>query len=127
MAEFTFMEQQMLIQDLTEQQKVLFNSQFASDKKDRTLVFVLSVLFGALGVDRFLVGDIGFGILKLLTFGGCGILWLVDLFLIWNRVDDFNRRKAAEIVATIRMTTPAAAPPPPAPPSQSPPPAAPAA
>ena len=101
MAEFTFMEQQMLIQDLTDQQKVLFQSQFASDKKDRTLVFVLSVLFGYLGVDRFMVGDIGFGILKLLTAGGCGILWLVDLFLIWGRVDDFNRRKANEIVSTL--------------------------
>ncbi len=115
MAEFTFMEQQMLTQDLTEQQKVLFNGQFASEKKDRTLVFVLSVLFGTLGVDRFMVGDIGFGILKLLTFGGCGILWLVDLFLIWGRVDDFNRRKASELVTAIKMTTPAAAPPPAAP------------
>ena len=108
MAEFTFMEQQMLTQDLTEQQKVLFNGQFASEKKDRTLVFVLSVLFGTLGVDRFMVGDVGFGILKLLTFGGCGILWLVDLFLIWGRVDDFNRRKASELVTAIKMTTPAA-------------------
>ena len=111
MAEFTFMEQQMLTQDLTEQQKVLFNGQFASEKKDRTLVFVLSVLFGTLGVDRFMVGDIGFGILKLLTFGGCGILWLVDLFLIWGRVDEYNRRKANEIVSTIKMMTPAAPPP----------------
>lgn len=114
MAEFTFMEQQMLIQDLSDQQKVLFNSQFASERKDRTLVFILSVIFGYLGVDRFMVGDIGFGVLKLLTFGGCGLLWLIDLFLIWGRVDDFNRRKASEIVATIKITTPAAPPPAPA-------------
>jgi TM2 domain-containing membrane protein YozV len=111
MAEFTFMEQQMLIQGLSEQQQVLFNGQFASEKKDRTLIFILSILFGTLGVDRFMVGDIGFGILKLLTFGGCGILWLVDLFLIWGRVDDYNRRKAHEIVSTIKMMTPAAPPP----------------
>jgi len=111
MAEFTFMEQQMLTQDLSDPQKVLFNGQFASEKKDRTLIFVVSLIFGYLGVDRFLVGDIGWGVLKLLTFGGCGILWLVDLFLIWGRVDDFNRRKAHEILDTIRMTTRAAPPP----------------
>lgn len=111
MAEFTFLEQQMLIQGLSEQQQVLFSSQFASEKRDRTLIFVVSLILGYLGVDRFLVGDIGWGVLKLLTFGGCGILWLVDLFLIWGRVDDYNRRKAHEIVSTIRMMTPAAPPP----------------
>jgi TM2 domain-containing membrane protein YozV len=115
MAEFTFMEQQMLTQDLSDQQKVLFNGQFLSERKDRTLIFVVSLIFGSLGVDRFLVGDIGWGVLKLLTFGGCGILWLIDLFLIWNRVDDFNRRKAHELLDTIRMTTRATPPlPPPA-------------
>ena len=114
MAEFTFMEQQMLTQDLSDQQKVLFNGQFLSERKDRTLIFVVSLIFGYLGVDRFLVGDIAWGVLKLLTFGGCGILWLIDLFLIWNRVDVFNRRKAHEILDTIRMTM-RATPPPPAP------------
>ena len=111
MAEFTFMEQQMLTQDLSDQQKVLFNGQFASERRDRTLIFAVSLIFGYLGVDRFLVGDIGWGVLKLLTFGGCGILWLIDLFLIWNRVDDFNRRKAYEILGTIRMMTRATPPP----------------
>ena len=45
------------------------------------LCLVMSVVFGALGVDRFLMGKIGTGILKLITFGGCGIWWLVDV--IW--------------------------------------------
>jgi hypothetical protein len=42
MAEFTFMEQQMLTQDLSDQQKVLFNGQFLSERRDRTLIFVVS-------------------------------------------------------------------------------------
>ncbi|MBW3011293.1 TM2 domain-containing protein [Candidatus Woesearchaeota archaeon] len=46
------------------------------------LCLVMSVLFGWLGVDRFLMGQIGWGILKLITLGGFGIWQLIDIILI---------------------------------------------
>ena len=55
-----------------------------SDKSFVTTI-VLSVLVGSLGVDRFYLGYIGLGILKLLTLGACGIWSLVDLILIAMR------------------------------------------
>lgn len=41
-------------------------------------VWVANFLVGELGVDRFMRGQIGFGILKLITFGGFGIWTLID-------------------------------------------------
>jgi len=106
MAEFSVVEQLQLTQGMSEQQKFLFQSQYGSERRDRTLVLVISIFLGYLGIDRFLVGDVGMGLLKLLTGGVCGIFWLVDLFLITGRVDDYNRRKAHEIAMAIKLNTP---------------------
>lgn len=43
---------------------------------------VMSILFGWLGVDRFIMGKVGTGLLKLITLGGLGVWWLVDIILI---------------------------------------------
>jgi TM2 domain-containing membrane protein YozV len=51
-------------------------------KVNWVLTLVLSIIFGSLGVDRFIMGHVGLGILKLITFGGCGVWWLIDLILI---------------------------------------------
>ena len=46
---------------------------------------LMSVFFGTLGVDRFILGHIGLGLLKLITFGGFGVWWLIDLILIASK------------------------------------------
>jgi TM2 domain-containing membrane protein YozV len=51
-------------------------------KLNWTVTLVLSILFGSLGVDRFMMGHVGLGILKLITGGGFGIWWLIDWILI---------------------------------------------
>lgn len=51
---------------------------------------IMSVVFGGLGVDRFIMRKIGTGILKLITFGGLGIWWLVDVVLIATKHDYKN-------------------------------------
>ncbi len=60
--------------------------------KDPMIVLILSILTGTWGVDRFYLGDIGLGVIKLITCGGCGIWWLIDLILI----SDLTKKKNLE-------------------------------
>ena len=51
-------------------------------EKNWLTTLLLSIFLGSLGVHRFYAGKIGTGILMLLTLGGCGIWYWIDLIII---------------------------------------------
>jgi TM2 domain-containing membrane protein YozV len=61
--------------------------------KDPTTIIIVSLLAGGLGIDRFLIGDTGLGVGKLLTCGGLGIWTIVDWFLIMDATRQKNMEK----------------------------------
>ena len=66
--------------------------------KDPTTLLIMSVLLGSLGIDRFMLGDTGMGILKLLTGGVCGVLTIIDWFQIQNMTKEYNFQNMITIV-----------------------------
>ena len=61
-----------------------------------------SLFLGMLGVDRFYMGYAGLGILKLITFGGLGIWWLIDL--IWIALGNAKTKAGVRLTRTDEAT-----------------------
>lgn len=68
------------------------------DLKDPGILLIVSVLIGSMGVDRFIIGDTGLGVAKLVTCGGFGIWWIVDMFLIMGLTREKNMEKLMQVL-----------------------------
>ena len=64
------------------QKEKLLNSTSSTTSTDWLTLFLLTFFVGVLGVHRFYTRKIGTGFLMLITLGGFGVWFLVDLILV---------------------------------------------
>jgi TM2 domain-containing membrane protein YozV len=67
------------------------------DYKDPTTLLIISIFVGHFGVDRFMLGETGLGVAKLLTCGGLGIWTIIDWFIIMNKTKEMNFQNFAAV------------------------------
>lgn len=93
-----------LTKDYTEEQMMNFANVFRSRRRDPTLILLTTLLgfFIIAGVHRFLIGQIGMGILYFFTGGLCLIGTIVDLVNYRDLAFEYNRKIALEVNAMLK-------------------------
>ena len=95
---------QSLIKDMDEEKARTFASVYRSRRKDPQMILITALLgfVGLAGVHRFIIGQIGMGLLYLFTGGLCLIGTIVDLVNHQKLAFENNRKVANEVQALIR-------------------------
>ncbi|MFB6231444.1 MAG: TM2 domain-containing protein [Salinibacter sp.] len=92
-----------LINDMSDEQADRFARIYRERRKDPQTILLLALVgfAGVSGVHRFVVDEIGMGLLYLLTAGLCLIGTLVDVINYKSIAFRYNRRQADEVAALV--------------------------
>jgi len=95
-----------LLKDMSEQQAQQFAMMYRSKRKDPLTILLLTLLgiIGIAGVQRFVVDQIGMGLLYLFTGGICGIGTIIDLASYKKIAFEYNQKQAMQISVMFRNT-----------------------
>ena len=77
---------------LSEDERVQFALEMRSLKKTQSVIAGLAAIgfIGVAGIHRFFLGQVGLGILMLLTGGACGIWTIIDLVHAEKLAEEYN-------------------------------------
>jgi TM2 domain-containing membrane protein YozV len=94
----------MLVAPMTEEQAQQFTMMYRSRRKDPQMILLLTLVgfLGFAGIQRFVLNQIGMGIVYLLTFGFCYIGVIVDLVNYRKLASEYNQQQAYELANLMR-------------------------
>ncbi len=93
-----------IIKDMDDDAAQQFSNVYRVRRKDPQTILLLTLVgfLGIAGVQRFIVDQIGMGILYLLTGGICMIGTIVDLINYKSIAFEYNIQQAQQIAAMVR-------------------------
>lgn len=97
-----------LMKNMDEDQASLFAQVYRARRKDAQMILILTLIgfFGFAGLHRFILGQVGLGILYILTVGLCFIGTIVDLVNYKSLAYEYNIKVAHETMNILSMQYP---------------------
>ena len=96
-----------LISGMSEDDQIEFMVMYQNKRRDTTLILITTLvgLFGIAGIQRFITGQIGMGILYFFTGGLCWIGTLIDLINHKSMAFEYNQKVAYETLNFMKLMT----------------------
>lgn len=100
----------MLMQSMSDQQKMMFLSQYSNIKKDSTVAVLLCLFLGGLGAHRFYLGQVGIGVVYAIFCWTLipALIALIECFLMSGRVREYNEYHAYLLAEQMKAAFPQA-------------------
>ncbi|MEJ8801074.1 TM2 domain-containing protein [Pontibacter sp. H249] len=95
---------QTLVSPMTEDEARQFASIYRSRRREPMLILITTIIgfFGVAGIQRFIVGQIGLGLLYFFTAGLCFVGTIIDLINYRRLAYEYNVREAQQVIAMMR-------------------------
>lgn len=89
--------------DYTDDQLSSFASMYRARRRDPQMILLTTILGFVIvaGIQRFIIGQIGMGLLYLFTFGLCFIGTIIDLINYQDLAFEYNRRMIVETATAL--------------------------
>ncbi|NQW31043.1 MAG: TM2 domain-containing protein [Ignavibacteria bacterium] len=94
----------MILEPMTDKQAQQYALIYRARRKDPQMILILTLVGFVViaGIQRFVLGQIGMGVLYLLTFGLCGIGTIIDLVNHKKMTSEYNMKQAYEVANMMR-------------------------
>jgi TM2 domain-containing membrane protein YozV len=95
---------QQLIKDFDDEHAQQFAAVYNSRRKDPTTIMILTLLglMGIAGIQRFILNQVGMGILYFLTAGLCFIGTIIDLVNHKKLSFEYNSKEAQQVASLVK-------------------------
>lgn len=94
----------MLMEPMNDAQAGMFAAIYRSSRKEPTMILLLTLVgfLGIAGINRFVLGQTGMGVVYFLTIGFCGIGIIIDLINHKKLTSEYNQKQAFEVANMMR-------------------------
>lgn len=94
----------MILADMTDEQAQQFAMMYRSRRKDPQMILLLTLVgfLGFAGINRFVLNQIGMGIIYLLTAGFCFVGIIIDLVNYRKLASEYNQQQAYDVANLMR-------------------------
>ncbi|MBM3286966.1 MAG: TM2 domain-containing protein [Candidatus Eisenbacteria bacterium] len=95
-----------VIKNMTEDQAAQFSNAYRSRRKDPQTILLVTLLgfIGLAGIQRFVLNQVGMGLLYLFTWGICWIGTIIDLVNYRRLAFEYNQKQSQQLAVMLRGT-----------------------